>query len=107
MAAVVSIPFPQVEYQALGSLRGTLIRVTLATNDYVTNGIDVSGSLPSGDVVGAIVLNSTGTGSLTQVPSFNATNKKLVLTIGAAGVNTEAANGSSDAQVVTILVLTA
>ncbi len=106
MAATVSYPDSQEAYQSIGSLRGTLVRVTLATNDYVTNGIDVSSKLASGRVIGAIVLNSTGTGSLTQVPTFNATNKKLVLLKGTAGVNAEVSNGTSDSQVVDLLVLT-
>lgn len=107
MAATVSIPFPQEAFQSLGALRGTLIRVTLATNDYVTGGIDVSASLPSGDVVGAVVLANTGAGAVTQIPSFDSTNKKLQLVKGTAGANAEVTSGTSDAQVVTILVLTA
>jgi hypothetical protein len=107
MAATVTYPFPQLAQESIGSLHGSLIRVTLATNDYVTNGIDCSSLIPSGDVIGADVLNSTGVGSLTQVPTFNATNKKLVLLKGTAGVNAEVSNGSSDAQVVDIMVYTA
>ncbi len=105
MAATVTIPNEQIANQALGNLRAVLIDVTLATNDYVTNGIDVTSVLGAGQVVGAIVLSSTGVGSLTQIPNFNVTNKKLVLVKGAAGANAEVSNGTSDAQVVRILVL--
>lgn len=107
MAATVTYPFPQEAQQSIGSFHATLIRVTLATNDYVTGGIDVSSKLPSGDVLGADIINVTGTGALTQVASFNATTKKLVLLKGTAGVNAEVSNGSSDAQVVTLFVYTA
>lgn len=93
-------------YVAVGSLKGTVLAVTLAANDYVTGGIDVSSYLPSSSVVGAIVLANTGAGAVTQVPSFDSANKKLQLIKGTAGANAEVSNGSSDAQVVTILVLT-
>lgn len=107
MAATVSYPFPQEAQQSIGSFHATLIRVTLATNDYVTGGIDVSSYLPSGDVLGADVIGSTGTGAVTQIPSFDVTNKKLQLIQGTAGANAEVTNGTSDAQVVTLFVYTA
>lgn len=107
MAATVTYPNPQETYQSIGSLKATLVRVTLATNDYVTDGIDVSSLVPSGTVLGAIVINSTGAGAVVQIPVFDVPTKKLLLMIGAAGVNVQAANGSSTAQVVDLLVLTA
>ena len=107
MTASISVPFSQVQYESLGSLKGTIVDVVLATNDYVTGGIDVSSVTPSGDVVGAVVLKNTGAGAVTQIPSFDATNKKLQLVKGTAGANAEVSNGTSDAQTVRILILTA
>ncbi len=106
MAATVTVPNPQVSEQSLGSLHGKIVRVTLATNDYVTDGISVS-SFVTGTLVGGIILNSTGAGAVVQTPVFDVPTKKLLLMIGAAGVNVQAANGSSTAQVVDILLLTA
>jgi hypothetical protein len=107
MAATVTTPAPQTSQQSIGSLHGTVIRVTLATNDYVTGGIDLSSLIPSGSLIGGIILQSTGAGAVVQIPVFDVATKKLLLMIGAAGVNVQAANGSSTAQVVDILVLTA
>jgi hypothetical protein len=108
MAATVTIPVPQEAFQAIGSLSAVIFDVTLATNDYVTNGIDFSSILPGGKtLIGAAVLSSTGTGSLTQIPAVDKTNKKLVLLKGTAGVNAEVSNGSSDAQVVRLLAFLA
>src|SRR4249920_3572789 len=104
MTAALSSSFPQLREQSIGSFHGTLVTVTLATNDYVTGGIDFSSVCPSGDFVGAIVLSSTGTGAVTQIPVVDTANKKLMLMIGAAGVSSQAANGSSDAQVVRLLL---
>lgn len=106
MAATLSSPVPQAAEQSIGSFHATLIRVTLAVNDYVTGGIDLSAKVPSGTVLGAEIINSTGAGALTQIPSFNATSKKLVLIKGTAGVNAEVSNGSSDAMVVDLFVYT-
>lgn len=108
MAATVTYPAGQQTYQSIGSLLATVIDVTLATNDYVTGGIDFSSLLPGGkDFIGAVVISSTGAGAVVQIPSVDKTNKKLQLVIGTAGVNTEAANGTSTAQVVRLLALSA
>lgn len=107
MTAALTIPNEQIAYQFLGNLRGAIITVTLAANDYVTGGIDLSTVLPSsGPLHGAIVLESSGAGGLTQIPVIDRANKKLVLLKGTAGANAEVSNGSSDAQVVRILALT-
>lgn len=106
MAATVTPAAGQSHFQSIGSLVATFIEVTLATNDYVTGGIDFSSELPGGTSLhGAIVVQSTGTGGLTQIPVIDRVNKKLVLLKGTAGVNAEVSNGTSDAQVVRILAL--
>lgn len=107
MAATVTVTNPQEAFQAIGSLRAAIITVTLATNDYVTGGIDFSALLPAGEFLGAAVLSSTGAGNVVQIPVVDVTNKKLLLMIGAAGVNVQAANGSSTAQVVRLLTFSA
>lgn len=106
MAASVAYDtaFPA-DFLSIGGLFGTIVNVTLATNDYVTNGIDLASFVPGSTLIGAAVLSSTGTGSLTQIPNVNVTNKKLVLLKGTAGVNAEVSNGTSDAQVVKLLLL--
>lgn len=91
-------------FNVAGNVRQTFITITLATNDYVTGGIDFSSYVP-GTFLGAHVVANTGAGSLTQIPAVDRTNKKLVLVKGTAGANAEVSNGSSDAQVVSLILL--
>ncbi len=105
MAATLAVQpgFPP-EYEIWGSVKVTHVTVTLATNDYVTNGIDFSSYVP-GTIVGAIVIGNTGAGAVTQIPSVDNVNKKLQLVKGTAGANAEVSNGTSDAQVVVLAIL--
>lgn len=82
----------------------TIVNVTLATNDYLTGGVDLSTFLPGSTLIGGTVLGSTGAGALTQIPVVNPTTKKLVLLKGTAGANAEVTNATSDAQVVKLIL---
>lgn len=109
MAASLTVPFSQELNQVFGQLRATIFDVVLATNDYVTNGIDLSSFLPSGDFVGAVILGTTGAGAGVGAlrPHINITTKKLMLFEGAAGDDAEEGNGASDAVTVRVLAFTA
>lgn len=102
-AVAYDTDLPQ-DYLSIGGLKAAAVTVTLASNDYVTGGIDVSAYVP-GTVVGAFVIGNTGAGCVTQIPSFDVANKKLQLVKGTAGANAEVSNGTSDAQVVRLFVL--
>jgi hypothetical protein len=107
MTAALSTPNVQVSEQSIGSLHGRLVKVTFAGSDYVSNGIDLSTRVNSGDVIGAVVLSLTGALQFTSIAVFDPVTKKLILQKGTAGANAEVANGAGEAGTVTLLILTA
>lgn len=101
MAASLSNALPQ-QAVSVGSLRAVVFDVVLATNEYLTDGIDFSAQLPYGTFVGAAVIDQSGAA---YVPQVSRANKKLLLyrQDGSTGVLVQVANASSTAVTVRLL----
>lgn len=94
---------------AIGNLRGRIVDVALATNDYVTNGVAVSAAAVGlNEIYGAVVIGQDAT-EVGYLPVWDQVNLKLKLhqdvTPAATAAFVEVGNGASTAVTFRLLVI--
>lgn len=107
MAITKTVASAQHQALTFGNLRARLVDVALsATTDYLTGGTAVSaGDVNLSEIFGAIVVGVTGTAAAkAQQPKWDQANQKLMLFVGAAGVDVEQANAANIVITVRLLV---
>lgn len=107
MAVTVTNKIPQ-QALSVGNIRGRVVTVTLALNDYLTGGVAVTpASVNLAEIYGAVVIgqDSVGAGYL---PVWRTDTNKLQLfqsTTGAPNILVELPNATSVASTFRLLVL--
>ncbi len=107
MAITKSVAYSQIQGFNVGPLRARLVDVALAaTTDYTTGGVAITANEVSlSEILGVQVLGLTGTTAATaQRPVWDQANKKLLLYVGAAGVDVEQTNAANVVVTVRLLV---
>lgn len=98
MAVTISNSIPQ-QGIAMGNMRGRVVDIALtATTDYLTNGTAITPSQVNlNEIYGATFVGfSAGTtAAKAQQPKWDQANLKIMLFVGAAGVDVEQTNAAN------------